>query len=175
MNTVKVMSVYSSNPKDWVSKMEEANLVASWPYGDEIIQAENHQTRMIAILYISIFILFFSGLGMYYMMRSSMLSRIYEISVYRALGIKQSSIMKEFMTELVVITTCTTLVGYLLASLMIFNLQGASFLKEIAYLNPSAFIFGLFLIYIINLIFGILSIRGQLSKTPSELLSNYDM
>ncbi|MDX9691993.1 MAG: ABC transporter ATP-binding protein, partial [Acholeplasmataceae bacterium] len=61
MNTVKVMSVYSSNPKEMLSKMEEANLVASWPYGDEIIQAENHQTRMIAILYISIFILFFSG------------------------------------------------------------------------------------------------------------------
>jgi len=175
MNTVKVMSVYSSNPKEMLSRMGEAGLVASWPYGDKVIQAENQQNRMIAILYISVFILLFSGLGMYYMMRSSMLSRIYEISVYRALGIKQSSIMKEFVTELIVITTFSTLLGYMLASLLIFNLQGASFLKEIAYLNGSAFILGLFLIYAINIFFGILSIKGQLSKTPSELLSSYDM
>jgi ABC-type lipoprotein export system ATPase subunit/ABC-type antimicrobial peptide transport system permease subunit len=175
MNTVKVMSVYSSNPQELLGRMTEAGLVATWPYGDKIIQAENQQNRLIAILYISIFILAFSGLGMYYMMRSSMLSRIYEISVYRALGIKQSSIMREFITELIVITSFTTLFGYLFASSLIYTLQEASFLKEIAYLNGSAFILGFFLIYAINILFGIMSIRGQLSKTPSELLSSYDM
>lgn len=175
MNTVRVMSVYSSEPAEMLQKMEDAGLVASWPYGDTIIQAQNQQNKLTAILYISIFILLFTGLGMYYMMRSSMLSRIYEISVYRALGTKQSSIMRGFIIELLVITTFTTLFGYLLACILIFNLQEASYLKDIIYLNGQAFFLGLFLIYAINIFFGIMSIRGQLQKTPSELLSSYDM
>ena len=174
-NTVGDMDVYSSNPSELLEKMEDANLVASWSYGDTVIKSETEQSKLTPILYISIFILVFTGMGMYYMMRSSMLSRIYEISVYRALGIKQSSIMRGFIVELLVITTFSTLLGYLFASGLILIFQEASYLKEIAYLNSSAFLLGLGIIYVINIFFGIMSIRGQLRKTPAELLSNYDL
>ena len=175
MDTVGYKNIYSSNPQELLGKLEDAGFIANWSYGDTIIQAEVQQNRLTAILYISIFILLFNGLGMYYMMRSSMLSRIYEISVYRALGIKRSSIMRGFVIELLVITTFSTLLGYIVACAIIFNLQDAAYLKEIAYLNVSAFFLGLFLIYAINIFFGILSIVGQLRKTPAELLSSYDM
>lgn len=109
------------------------------------------------------------------MMRSSMLSRMYEISVYRALGMKKSSIMRGFTTELVVITTFSTLIGYLFACLLISRFQDASYLNGIAYMKLSSFLLGIALVYIINIIFGRISIRRQLRKTPAELLSNYDM
>ena len=169
------MSVYSSNPQELLNKMEDNNLVAQWPYGDTITEARIQQSKLIPILYISVFILLFTGLGMYFMMRSSMLSRIYEISVYRALGMKQSGIMREFIIELLFITTFTTFLGYLLACLIIVSIQENSYLKDIAYLNTTAFFLGLFLIYFINIFFGMMSIRRQLRKTPAELLSNYDM
>ncbi|XFA99642.1 ATP-binding cassette domain-containing protein [Candidatus Izemoplasma sp. B36] len=175
MQTLGTFSVYTSEPEMLLDKMRNADLVASWPYGNTIIEAKIEQIKLNPILYISVFILIFTGLGMYYMMRSSMLSRIYEISVYRALGVKQSSIMKEFIAELMLITTLSTLLGFLIASILIVSFQEISYLKEIVYMNLSAFLLGLFLIYTINIIFGILSIRRQLQKTPAELLSNYDM
>jgi len=175
MQTLGTFSVYTSDPKMLLDKMRNADLVASWPYGNTIIEAKIEQIKLNPILYISVFILIFTGLGMYYMMRSSMLSRIYEISVYRALGVKRSSIMKEFISELMLITTLSTLLGFLIASILIVSFQEISYLKEIVYMNLSAFLLGIFLIYTINIVFGIMSIRRQLQKTPAELLSNYDM
>ena len=173
--SVGEMSIYTSSPEELLNKLRDKELVASWPYESTIIEASVQQQKLMPVLYISLFILLFTGLGMYYMMRSSMLSRIYEISVFRALGMKQSSIMRGFVIELLIITTFTTFIGYLLASFLIVNFQDASYLKDIAYMNASAFFFGLFLIYLINILFGRMSIRRQLQKTPAELLSNYDM
>jgi ABC-type lipoprotein export system ATPase subunit len=175
MQTIGDMRVYTNNPQDLLDKMEDQDLIASWSYGDTLIEAGIEQNKLMPILYISILILLFSGLGFYYMMRSSMLSRIYEISVYRALGMKKSSIMRGFTAELLVVTTTTTLIGYSFASLLILNFQSISYLKSIAYINGSSFILGILMVYIINLVFGRISIRRQLSKTPAELLSNYDM
>lgn len=175
MHTISEMKVYSSNPQELLDKMEDNDLIASWPYGDTLIQTRIEQSKLMPVLYISIFILLFTGLGFYYMMRSSMLSRMYEISVYRALGMKNSSIMRGFTIELIVVTTFSTFIGYLVASFFILNFQDVSYLKNIAYLNISSFLLGIVLLYGINIVFGTLSLRRQLRKTPAELLSSYDM
>jgi len=175
MHTVGEMRVYTDSPQELLDNMEDHDLVAEWPYGDAFIQASIEQSKLMPILYMSILILLLSGLGFYYMMRSSMLSKIYEISVYRALGMKKSSIMRGFTIELIVVTTFSTLIGYLIGSFLIFNFQDASYLKNIAYINVSSFLLGLFLLYLINIIFGRMPLRRQLRKTPAELLSNYDM
>jgi len=175
MHTIGEMRVYSSNPQELLNKMEDRDLVASWSYGDSLVEAQIEQNKLMPILYISILILLFTGLGFYYMMRSSMLSRMYETSVYRALGMKKTSIMRGFTIELIVITTFTTLIGYLIASFLILNFQDVSYLNNIAYLNVSSFVLGIFIVYFINIVFGRISIRRQLNKTPAELLSNYDM
>jgi len=83
--------------------------------------------------------------------------------------------MRGFTIELIVITTFTTLIGYLIASFLILNFQDVSYLNNIAYLNVSSFVLGIFIVYFINIVFGRISIRRQLNKTPAELLSNYDM
>ena len=101
--------------------------------------------------------------------------RCLEISVYRALGMKNSNIMRGFTIELIVVTTFSTLIGYLVGSFLILNFQDASYLKNIAYINVPSFLLGLFLLYTLNIIFGRMPLRRQLKKTPSELLSNYDM
>jgi ABC-type lipoprotein export system ATPase subunit len=173
--TIQDMRIYSSNPEELLNHLEARDFVVSWPYGDALIEAKIEQDKLMPVFYISILILLFTGLGFYYMMRSSMMSRMYEISVYRALGMKKSSIMKGFNTELIVITTFTTLVGYLLAALLISRFQEASYLNSIAYLNVSSFLLGIVLVYLINILFGRISIRQKLQKTPAELLSNYDM
>ena len=173
--TIKDMRLFSDTPRELLQTLEEQDYVVSWPYGDAIIEAEVEQSKLSPVFYISILILFFTGLGFYYMIRSSLMSRMYTISVFRALGMKKAGIMRGFTTELVIITTFTTLIGYLVASLLISRFQDASYLNSIAYLNTTSFIIGIPLVYIINIIFGRLAIRTQLRKTPSELLVNYDM
>ncbi len=169
------MHIYSSDPEAILDSLLSENYVASWSYGTTMLEAENALKSLNSILYISILIILFSGLGVYYLMRSSMLSRIYNISVFRALGISRKSIRRRYIFEILMVTTFTTLLGYVITSIVVFSIQDGSYLKNIVYLNSTSFVFGIAVIYLINLIFGTLSIEGQLRFTPTELLNNYDL
>ena len=169
------IDIYSSDPEALVAAYKEAGFTAEWPYASDVIKAESSSERLSPILYISVFIVLFSGLGIYYMMRSSMMSRMYSISVYRALGVKQSSIRNNFIVEIIILTTISSLVGFIIGSIIILDIQTKSTLTHLFYLNTPSILIGIGVIYTSNIFFGLLSISAQLRKTPSQLLSRYDM
>jgi ABC-type lipoprotein export system ATPase subunit/ABC-type antimicrobial peptide transport system permease subunit len=169
------MDIYSSEPQKTLDDLLDQNYAAKWSYGTTLLETENALKSLHSILYISVLIILFSGLGVYYLMRSNMLARIYNISVFRALGISRRSIRKRYIFEILIITTLTTLIGYLFTCFILIMIQDQSYLKNIVYVNGTSVLFGIVVIYVINLIFGILSIEGQLRKTPTELLNNYDL
>ena len=68
-----------------------------------------------------------SSLSFYFILRSSWISRIYEVSVYRALGVKKNDIFRSFIVEIFVITSISTLIGYVLATLALTKLQDGLF------------------------------------------------
>ncbi len=58
----------------------------------------------------------FAGLGFYFVIRSSLVKRQYEIAIMRAIGVYKKDIMRAFIIEILLLTTITTLIGYGIAT-----------------------------------------------------------
>lgn len=116
-----------------------------------------------------------SSLATFFILRSSLLSRIYEVSVYRALGAKKRDLRKLFLVEILILTTLTSIVGYLLVSFVILRIQIAtSGFFELVQISPLSFITGIAIIYGVNIISGLIPISTLLMSTPSQIMSRYD-
>ncbi len=117
-----------------------------------------------------------SGLSFYFIIRSSMISRIYELGVYRSLGIKKPTIIKRFIVESVVITTFSSLIGLLLMNYIIYSAQNAvSAFTRVGYVTLPSILLGIVIIYSINILSGVIPIANLLRKTPAEINTQYDL
>jgi len=103
-----------------------------------------------------------------------MMSRIYEIGVYRALGVSRFDIYKIFGTEITLMTLSSTVIGWGIIS-YIFLRTDPNLLPERIYYNGPLAIVILIGIWIINLTAGLLPVYGLLRKTPAEILTKYDI
>ena len=138
------------------------------------------KTRRDIVLYSSLgtsgFIVGFALLGFYFIIRSSLISRIYEISVYRALGVRKKEIFRSFIVEILVLTSVSTLIGYLIASMAISKLQeGLLGTFQLFKITPLTFLAGLVLLYVINILAGLFPVYLLLRKTPAQILAQYDI
>lgn len=113
---------------------------------------------------------------MYFIMRSTLLSRIKEIGIYRAIGVSKKNLIFRFIVESLVLTTVTVFVGYLISSVAIFGMIRMSPIMESVFYYPwwSAGIL-LVLIYAICIFCGTIPVRSLLRKTPAEILAKYDI
>ncbi|MBI9008904.1 MAG: ABC transporter ATP-binding protein/permease [Tenericutes bacterium] len=112
----------------------------------------------------------------FFMMRSSMLSRIKEIGIYRSIGATKRDIYKIFFGEIFWFTTLGSLTGYLAMAFLISRIQNMiGDLIEFFYFPIHYFVGGIVGIYLINLIFGLLPIFNLLRKTPSEINAKFDI
>ena len=115
------------------------------------------------------------SISYYFIIRSSLISRIYEVSVYRALGVTKGDIRKIFVTEIILITTITSLIGYLGTTILLYRVQLiAEEFFEFVHISIFSLVAGVILIYLINIISGILPVTNLLRRTPAEILSKYD-
>jgi putative ABC transport system permease protein len=167
--------IYTSNPQDMLNDLRDAGYVASWPYQNRIIEARNRAAQLLPVLVVSLVVVAFSGLGIYYMMRSSMMSRIQEISVYRALGVKKKDIKQSFLAEVILLTTVSSMLGYAFGISTVYRIQSFTTLSYMFYMNTTTVIIGGIFIYVSNIIFGLLSVEGQLRRAPAELLTQFDI
>ena len=128
------------------------------------------------IIMFSLIVLGASSLSYYFIIRSSLISRIYEISVYRALGVSKMDIRKIFVTEIVLKTSISSAVGFLATSWFLMRIQSmAADYYEFIYFNFWNVILGLGVIYGINILAGLIPVSDLLRKTPAEILSKYDL
>ncbi|MFK5883124.1 MAG: ABC transporter ATP-binding protein/permease [Candidatus Izemoplasma sp.] len=137
---------------------------------------ETIKTTSKGVIIFSLVILGASSLSYYFIIRSSLISRIYEISVYRALGVSKFDINKIFIAEIVLKTTVSSTVGFLATSFFLMRIQSmADEYYEFIYFSFGNIILGLGVIYAINIIAGLLPVTNLLRKTPAEILSKYDL
>ncbi len=113
----------------------------------------------------------------YFMMRAKLINRIYNVGVYRALGAKKMNVYGMFFWEAVLLTTFTSILGYALAYtlMIVFNNYTKGLNIEFVKIDYLVMFSGFFFIYLVNIIFGMLPIVLLLRKTPSEILSKYDI
>ena len=113
---------------------------------------------------------------MYFIMHSMMISRIKEIGIYRAIGVTKKNLIFKFWIEVLVLTTLTILIGYLIASGLIgvWTIKAAA-IKDVLYYPLWIALIVIVFLYGISSLCGLIPILMLLRRTPSEILSKYDI
>lgn len=116
-----------------------------------------------------------SAIGFYFINKSEMLRHMYQINVYRSLGVRKWEIIKTFIIDIIVLTTVSSLIGYLIATGVYIRISGGIFgeLGLFRFHWPTI-IAGVGLVYFINILAGIIPILVLLRKTPANIMRTYD-
>ena len=109
------------------------------------------------------------------MTRSSFLSRIKEIGIFRAIGVKKLDIYKMFLGEIFAITTISSLTGILLMSYALSKLCKVSYMSMMFAMNPVVFFGAIIIVYVFNAIVGLIPVFNTMRKTPAAILARYDV
>lgn len=114
----------------------------------------------------------------YFIMRSKMISDIYNIGVLRALGATRWQLFKKYLGESIILTIFTSIIGYI-ATLLIYSLVAQKlfyfFFNSFFPVGLSYALLGGVALSFIMIIFGVLPILLLLRKTPSEICSKFDI
>ena len=124
---------------------------------------------------VCIIILVISFIEIYLMTRSSFLSRIKEIGIYRAIGVKKIDMYKMFFGEIFAITTVSAIPGVLFISYVLNTLSAISYFKENYMVNSFTIILTIILLYIFNLIVGLIPVMRVVSQKPAAILARKDI
>lgn len=141
----------------------------------EDILRENSSSIVASLVSMAV-VLAIMSICMYFIMRSSLMVRIKEVGIYRAIGVSKKNLIFKFAVESAVLTTLTVFVGYILSSGFIGICHYLSPLaKEVMYYPLPMALIILFILYVLCLFCGTLPIATLLRKTPSEILAKYDI
>ena len=157
-NIVKVVITHTYTYEDIIT-----------PY---LLEAKNAvESRVLitaAILIVSIIVIFFA-------MKSYAIKNIYDIGVYRAIGIKKSSIAFVYALETFIISLQTTLVGGVLCYLITNIVASIPLIDVSIAISFPLFVYVTFGLIALNVIVGVLPVTLYMRLTPSQILSKYDI
>ena len=181
-NTIKYNLITNTSdmvfyPKDKdkiISTYSKLNIQDSYSYSKENYINENKE-NMTSSLVMCAIILLISLIEIYLMIRSSFLSRIKEVGIYRAIGVKKGDIYKMFSGEILAITTTASMIGVALMSYIIYELSFIEYMSNKFMINYKIIILVVIFIYVFNLIIGLLPVKQTLRKTPAQILSRSDI
>ena len=140
----------------------------------DMIFAEIRESVIIAVI-TSTAVVALMCLCVFFIMRSSFMSRIREVGILRAIGVTKRNLTFRFAVETALLLLLTVVPGYLLSAWFVGSMRNAPFVSEIFYF-PLWLAAGLFVILVaVAMVFGILPALTLLRKTPSEILSKYDI
>lgn len=140
---------------------------------EKYIKDRADMTKSAIIL--GIIILAISLIEILLMIRSSFLSRIKEIGIYRAIGVKKTDIYKMFLGEIVAITTVSSFVGIILMSYVLAKLCQIEAVTTYLAMNPVVFFGAIIVVYLFNSIVGLIPVFNTMRKTPAQILARYDV
>ena len=168
---------FVDDPEDAIYQLKHMGYNARSEYNDDYDMFSSFEFEKNAgYLAIAVVGIFVSAISIYFIMRSSLISRIYEVSVYRALGASKNDIRKMFVIEVLLTTTISSIVGFFITMILLLQAQSQVVeYVEIVYYGVQYVFFGVVGIYIINSFFGLLPINILLRKTPSEILTKFDL
>lgn len=120
-------------------------------------------------------ILLISFVEIFLIIRASFMSRVKEIGIYRAIGVKKNDIYRMFAGEILAITTITGLPGFVLMAYIMSKLSCMSYFSDMYMVNPTIMAICIVVIYGFNLIFGLLPVFRTIRKRPASILSRTDV
>lgn len=171
------ISIYSSDKEEILNKAVDVfklNIKDSYKYSrDQYISSKKDSIKSSIIS--SSIIIIISLIEMFLMMRSSFLSRVKEVGILRAIGVKKLDIYVMFSGEVIAITLLTSIPGILFSAYIMNILSKISFLDGTFIVNPMLVISAIVAVFIFNLVIGLLPVFNTIRKRPSEILSRTDI
>ena len=116
-----------------------------------------------------------SLIEIYLIMRSSFLSRIKEIGVLRAVGVKKQDIYKMFVGEILAITTLSGVPGAVLMTYILETLSKVPYMSRMFEINLQTVLISITIAYVCNIVFGLMPLFNILRKTPAKILARHDI
>ena len=109
-------------------------------------------------------------------MRSSLLTRIREVGIYRAIGVRKQNIVYKFFAESLCVITMTVLIGFVIMSAIMWKLMtyGSAVYNMIYYPVWVGFAALVFL-YGVCIFISLLPVLSLMNKRPAEILAKYDI
>ncbi len=176
IETSKNLVISSSNNSDTISKFRELNLNIknSYDYSKSKYKTQIKE-RNTNTLVVSGIMLIISLIEMLLMIRSSFLSRIKEIGILRAIGVKKIDIYKMFYGEIFAITTIASVPGLIFMAYILKTISKISLLSSLFLINPLTITITILLVYLFNLVVGLIPVFNVVRKTPASILSRHDL
>ena len=172
----KNMSIY---PKDKVKTINYFNGIGKYiedTYNkDRERYIASNKDAIISSVILASIILAISLIEIFLMMRSSFLSRVKEVGILRAIGLKKIDIYKMFLGEIIAITTVTAIPGLLIMANIINGLQMIPYYQDQFILNFGVICISVLIIVVFNIIVGLLPVFNVIRKTPAQILSRNDV
>ncbi len=169
------MVIYSKDKISTIDKYKNSyNIKDSYEYYKKEYLDKKIESNKTVIL-IAIFILIISLIEIFFMIRASFLSRIKEIGIYRAIGMKKIDIYKIFAGEIISISTIAGISGILFMSYILYQLSTIDMINDKFTINIFVILISIMFTYIFNLLIGLLPVYKVISKTPAQILSRNDL
>ncbi len=176
INNVSNITIYTLNKEEVIKyfKDQKLNIKDSYDYAKDNY-LKDQKDSIIKTLTVSGVILAISLVEILLMIRSSFLSRIKEVGIYRAIGIKKSDIYKMFAGEILAITLIASILGISFMSYILYNLVKVDFIKDLYLVNIQVYLLSIILITIFNLLVGLIPVYNTIKKTPAQILARADV
>lgn len=176
IENAEALSIYSNNESNTIDyfKSQKLNIYNTYDYSKNNHLLDLHDT-MLGTLIISGVILGISLIEILLMIRSSFLSRIKEVGIYRASGIKKSDIYKMFASEILAITALASITGISFMAYVLYSLTKVPYVNDLYMVNVFTFILSIVTVLIFNLVVGLLPVYNTIRKTPAQILARYDV
>ncbi len=139
---------------------------------------EDNRVSLLIFGILSLALLITISVFIYFIMRSRMIADIYPIGVYRSLGASKGRLYKQFVSDIFVTISFTSLIGYVGMAIiyhMLANGVNSMFNANVFKSNLLFVFLGIVVLYGLNFLFGLLPIHLLLRKTPAEIISKYDI
>ncbi len=129
------------------------------------------EKKITASVIVASVIVIISIIEIFLMLRSSFMSRVKEVGILRAIGMKKLDIYKMFIGEIIAILTLTTIPGMLFMSSILTAITQISIYADTFMLDFNTYLLAATLVIAVNIIFGLLPVYNVLRKTPATILS----
>ncbi len=172
----KNLIVYAKDKKKAIQEFEDMDrkLIDVYEVDRKAYVSENQDSINSSIIVAAV-MLAISLIEIILMTRSSFLSRIKEVGIYRAIGVKKSDIYKMFMGEAFAITTLASVPGVLFMSYCISVLSDIDYVGRNYVMNIYVMVLCIVLLYLFNIVIGLIPVFNTIRKTPAQILARHDL
>lgn len=141
----------------------------------QILKEDRADFMLQAVIQMTIAIVV-SGLIFYFLVRSSLTSRVKEISILRSLGVSKYEVLSLFTVEYFILTLFTSFIGVVLGSILTNSLYN-SFMGSMlgVRVTPISLLVAVVGIFLTNIILALIPLLLLLRKTPANMLTMYDI